>query len=442
MYCGLGRWNLMPKSDLKAFSQSELTLGESSPLLPSTNNPVEREIERMGRGTFCWLRHPSPIEEHFEASSSAVRSRRMWIEGIFCVVLFNCFLITDYLLSPQNFGHFAIVRLGFGTPPAIVALILLRRGVSKAVREGMVVFICAIFAFSILYLYFDMSAVVSSYAVTDLAILLLYTNIGLRIRFPYAIFASGMCFTFGVIYVWIDSMLKVAEKVESLAILLSAILLSLIGNYSIERGERLSYLLRLQSDMESGVLTDANLALLRISNEDRLTGLANRRHFDEVYKRIWEASVTRGLPLSVIMIDIDNFKALNDRYGHQYGDAVLRRVAILLKQCLRVEGDFVARYGGEEFIVVLPDSSGEVAFRVAKRIRLLIEVAGSPAVNQRVTEGHGWSTVSCGVTTALAREDMDLSALIAQADKALYQAKKEGRNRVCVADEKHADSVL
>jgi diguanylate cyclase (GGDEF)-like protein len=431
----------MPKSYEKAVPNPKPSIWESSSSSSSINDYdlLESEIERMESGTFRWLRHPSPLEEHFEAASSQVRSRRIWIEGIFCVALFNGFLLVDYLLSPNNFSHFLIVRLGFATPPAILVLIFLRRGVSKVVREGMVVAVFAIFALSLLYLYSDMSAVASSYSVATLAILLLFTNIGLRIRLMYAIAASGVCVAFALVYLSMDAMLKVPEKVEGVALLLSAIALSLIGNYSIERSERLNFLLRLRRDREYGVLTNANDALLRISYEDRLTGVANRRHFDSFYKGIWKTCVASKSPLLVIMIDIDNFKALNDLYGHPYGDAVLRRVAALLKHCLRMEGDFLARYGGEEFIVVLPDSSTEAASHVAQRIRLLIEVAGSPAVNRRTTDGHGWSTVSCGVASTFPIKEMDLNDLIAQADKALYQAKMQGRNRVCFAEETQVD---
>jgi diguanylate cyclase (GGDEF)-like protein len=298
----------------------------------------------------------------------------------------------------------------------------------------MVAAICAIFSISSLYLYFALSPVASSYAITDMAILVLFTNVGIRIRFPYAIAASGICLVFGLIYISLDSMLKASEKAEGIAILLSAITLSLIGGYSIERSERLNFLLRLRSDRKQGVLANANDALLRISYEDKLTGIPNRRHFDAFYKKIWKDSVARKSPLSVVMIDIDNFKALNDLYGHPYGDEVLRRVASLLNHCLRMEGDFLARYGGEEFVVVLPDCHAEIAYRVAQRIRLLIEVAGSPAVNQRVTDGHDWSTVSCGMASALPLDGMNRNDLIAQADKALYQAKTQGRNRVEFAE--------
>ena len=403
--------------------------------IPATaGNPVEQEIARMESGSLSWLRHPPVLEEHFEASSSSARTRRIWFQGIFCVVLFNSFLVSDFLLFPRSFLHFAEVRLGLATPPALVVLFLLRRGVSSAMREGMVVLIAAIFSASLLSLYSNRGPVVSSYALTDLAILLLFVNVGMRLRFPYALFASVLCLVFGFIYLWLDTMLRFPEKVESCAILVSAILLSLIGTYSVERGERLNFLLHLRSDIESGVLTHANHALLRLSREDRLTQIANRRSFDETYHEMWKASVAEGSPLSVLMIDVDNFKSLNDHYGHLYGDAVLRRVAVLLKQSLRVEGDFVARYGGEEFVVVLPHGTAGVALHVAQRIRLLIEVAGSPAVNQRVADGHGWSTVSCGVATVSPIEGMDRGELIARADKALYRAKTEGRNRVCVAE--------
>ena len=424
----------MPKPYVEASPNSKPSIWESDPSLPSIRDALEPEIERMESGPFRRLPHPSPLEELFEATSAPGRSRRIWIEGIFCIALFDSFLLIDYLLSPHNFSHFLIVKLGIATPASLAVLFFLRRGVSKAVREGMVVAICAIFAITISYVYFDLSPVATSYAMTDLAILVLFTNVGIRIRFPYAMVASGICLVVGLIYISLDPMLKASEKAEGVAILLSAIALSLIGNYSMERSERLNFLLRLRSDRKQGALTDANDALLRISYEDKLTGIPNRRHFDSFYQKIWQDSVDRRAPLSVVMIDIDNFKALNDLYGHPYGDAVLRRVASLLNHCLRMEGDFLARYVGEEFVVVLSDSTVEIASRVAHRIRLLIEVAGSPAVNHRVTDGHGWSTVSCGVASALPLDGMNRHDLIAQADKALYQAKAQGRNRVSFAD--------
>lgn len=393
---------------------------------------MEEQIALLEGAAFCWLHHPSPLEEYFEASTSAVRSQRIWLEGIICVVIFNLFLIPDFIFSRATLMHSLVVRLGVGTPASIIVLICLRRGVSKAVREGMVVLICAIFGVGGLYLYVGISPVVSSYAVTNLAILILFCNVGIRIRLPYAVFAAAMCFVFGLVFVGTDVMLDIREKFESVGILVAACFLSLVGNYSVERGERLNFLLRLRSEAESGALVEANHHLFALAREDQLTGLPNRGSFEEIYAKVWEESLSTASALSIVMIDIDNFKLLNDTYGHPYGDAVLRRVAALLKQCLRKEGDFVARYGGEEFVVLLPDTDPASVLRVAERIRLLIEVAGSPAVGQKIPDDHGWSTVSCGVSTIYPRMHIDQNQVIEAADKALYEAKAQGRNRVCV----------
>ena len=99
------------------------------------------------------------------------------------------------------------------------------------------------------------------------------------------------------------------------------------------------------------MLAKANTELTALSSTDRLTGLPNRRSYDERLHELWEVSLERDEPLSAVMIDVDHFKRLNDAHGHPYGDRVLQRVASLLQQALRGEGDFVARFGGEEFIV-------------------------------------------------------------------------------------------
>jgi diguanylate cyclase (GGDEF)-like protein len=422
-----------PGSIPEAALPADIT-ANGKPVASPSSRHLDEAISLLEGTRFCWLRHSPALEEYFESSAALQRSRRFLLEGSICVLIFNLFLISDYVFFPQQFTHFLVVRLGLATPPALLALFLLFRGPSKTVRESMVVTICAIFSLSILYLYFDISPVVSSYAVTDLSILVLFTNVGFRVRFPYALCASGICLVFGSVYLLMDSTLNAPEKFESIAVLLAAILLSIVGNYSIERGDRLNFLRRMQSDVNFGALANVNDQLLTLSREDKLTGLANRGHFDETYSRLWNSTSATGGVLSVIMIDIDNFKALNDSYGHLYGDAVLQRVAMLLKQSLRREEDFAARYGGEEFIVVLPDTPQDIALRVAERIRLLIEVAGSPAVPQAAAKDHGWGTVSCGLATAVPRKGSSRKALIARADLALYQAKAEGRNRVCVAD--------
>jgi diguanylate cyclase (GGDEF)-like protein len=177
-------------------------------------------------------------------------------------------------------------------------------------------------------------------------------------------------------------------------------------------------------------LEHANRALRRLSSQDGLTGIANRRQFDEVFDLEWRRAYRAETPLSLLMIDIDHFKAFNDAHGHQRGDDYLKAVAAALRDGLNRPGDLVARYGGEEFVVILPATDEEGAVACSERLRssvAAIEIAhdrpGAPLS----------ATVSIGVATAHPREGSSSATLIAAADEALYRAKSEGRNRVRIA---------
>ncbi|MCA9579162.1 MAG: diguanylate cyclase [Myxococcales bacterium] len=175
-----------------------------------------------------------------------------------------------------------------------------------------------------------------------------------------------------------------------------------------------------------------NLArdLDRMSREDPLTSIANRRVFDLRLRREWQQSTRTGAPLSLLMIDIDHFKRFNDSLGHQAGDACLREVASVLAMTAARLNDLPARYGGEEFAVILPATDEGGAEQVAKTIlyrvqRLEVVHPDSP------TASH--VTVSIGVATMIATSAKAESELVKVADRALYRAKKQGRNRVTVA---------
>jgi diguanylate cyclase (GGDEF)-like protein len=171
----------------------------------------------------------------------------------------------------------------------------------------------------------------------------------------------------------------------------------------------------------------ANLDLHRISTVDGLTGLANRRNFDDVLAREWRRAVREEKPLSAIMLDIDHFKAYNDNYGHLAGDDCLRNVASMIRAALKRPSDFAARYGGEEFVVVLPDTDRRGAAGVAERMRREIEAAGMPHAH---SSASNVVTVSAGAATLVPQDGMTPSRLIALVDAALYAAKLGGRNQV------------
>jgi diguanylate cyclase (GGDEF)-like protein/PAS domain S-box-containing protein len=157
---------------------------------------------------------------------------------------------------------------------------------------------------------------------------------------------------------------------------------------------------------------------------DALTGMFNRRKFDDLLKREWGRARRESHPLSLIMFDIDHFKKFNDTYGHQQGDERLRHVAMIIQESLGRPTDHAARYGGEEFVVILPSASVEGALHVAERIRRRVQEKGATEIMPL--------TISAGVATLTDFEVDDFNQLVLLADKALYKSKSEGRNRVTV----------
>ncbi len=170
----------------------------------------------------------------------------------------------------------------------------------------------------------------------------------------------------------------------------------------------------------------ANQELQRLAALDGLTGLANRRRFDEYLEAQWQRLTRENLPLSLILCDIDFFKKYNDTYGHQAGDACLRQVADALRFCAKHPADLVARYGGEEFAVILPNTTATDAAQIAEEMRRVVSALEIPHVQSAVSQHV---TLSLGVACIYPTPDTSGTMLIAAADVALYQAKAAGRNR-------------
>lgn len=178
-------------------------------------------------------------------------------------------------------------------------------------------------------------------------------------------------------------------------------------------------------EVAQAALQRANEALKELSITDGLTQVYNRMHFEQQFDKEWRRCARQGLPLSVLMIDADHFKQLNDSAGHLAGDQCLQALAAVLQQHFKRSGELVARYGGEEFIVLLPDTNQSKALAVAEGLRAAVE---------RLTvehEGRQYRvTISIGVSTTVPAVEQPPAQLLATADAALYEAKDAGRNRV------------
>lgn len=174
-------------------------------------------------------------------------------------------------------------------------------------------------------------------------------------------------------------------------------------------------------------LEEANRRLELLSTVDSLTDAANRRQFDHILDAEWRRCARTGLPLALLMLDIDHFKAFNDGYGHLTGDVCLKKVAGVVRRLVQRAGELVARYGGEEFAVLLPGNDAPHARELAESIRLEVELL---AITHAYSKVAPVVTISAGVAAMIPIYGNTPGELVAAADRALYHAKQTGRNRV------------
>lgn len=218
-----------------------------------------------------------------------------------------------------------------------------------------------------------------------------------------------------------DYLVKLPDQIELLARVRAH---SRSYIHQLERDAAFQALREMKKQLEA-----SNKKLQELSSLDGLTGIANRRQFDETLEKEWRRASRNDLPLSLILIDIDFFKPFNDNYGHQAGDECLKRVAKVLQEEIVRPTDLIARYGGEEFTVILPDTNAAGAAVVAEKLRLAVE-------SLNISHEHSETTTRVSISLGIAdKSDLpDLEALIHKADKCLYEAKESGRNRYIIAD--------
>ena len=177
-------------------------------------------------------------------------------------------------------------------------------------------------------------------------------------------------------------------------------------------------------------LREANERLEQLSMVDGLSGLANRRKFDQMLEQVWQRAKAEATPVALVMLDLDEFKAYNDLYGHQAGDACIQALARVLLSRSKRQGELAARYGGEEFALILPSYHLNAAQKAAESVRLAFAGLGLMHASSSCASV---ATISLGVAALIPGESSSVVDLIWLADQALYEAKHTGRNKVCVA---------
>jgi diguanylate cyclase (GGDEF)-like protein len=376
---------------------------------------VEAFMARRKRG----IAFPPAIEQQFETDTAANRCQRLTTGILVSAVIYNLFLIADWLLVPDVLWRATALHLGLVTPWMLVAAWIISRGPSRFVREGLAASLPLVIMFQIDYGFATTTSTLADHYQYVVIPTLLYTNVSLhRLTFPFARAVTGSIVVGHTGLVFLTGHVPTPVAAILLAQLLACAYITLVANYQMERDLRRAYLYSLRDRLRHA---EADAA----SRHDALTGLANRHHLDDELGKLWQMPDT-GSPVSVILVDIDHFKPLNDRYGHAAGDLCLKRIAAILTAEMRGRNDHAVRFGGEEFLLLLPGMDLPNAMRIAERVRRAIEAAAIP------NEGVGLEgivTASFGVASS-STADLSAVELIAAADSALYAAKRKGRNQV------------
>jgi diguanylate cyclase (GGDEF)-like protein len=417
-------------------------LAETLPASPESIFDPELDAARttvidglLTRG-FPLMQFPPDLEREFQQAGLEARRAHILKSGFISLLVFNVFLVADYLMLPDVFALALVLRLLVFTPLALLFLwgfaeggrIPLFRHVSPARLEliamgsgltaaALLIFIQCLSHSPLAYLYH-----------IGFMVVITYGNIVQRLRFWYAVAFSLTLLALHVVGIYALPSFPDRMVLPLVSMVLSSAAFTLSANYALENDDRRRFLL---TERERGLirsLTQTQVRLRELSRVDDLTGLYNRRHFESAVQQLWQRASFGRTPLAIFMIDVDHFKMFNDHYGHPAGDACLKEVCQEFRQTLNGQGVIVARYGGEEFIAAIPNLDEAATLALAEQVRAQVERCQIP---------HARSTTSSVVTASLgvawceARPGMKVEHLMSLADGALYDAKHQGRNRVC-----------
>lgn len=380
----------------------------------------------------------SPTQiERFNAASAPDRFRHFLISGVSALVLFNLFLVSDWYMVRDVFDLAVTVRLYMLTPAVLLLLLtgyvlwdwwLAHTPPWLTEALGMVGTMAVSASLGVVMLETH-SEQLSMYR-GGLVPILVFGNLVQRLRFRFALastlFNVGVCVFTMIVRQDLPRPYEVIEVPLALLLMLVA-LYTLICNFNLELDERQRFLQTERAQALRSELEQSHRSLDEMSNLDPLTGLANRRRFDAYLAKEMPRVNATDTALALMLIDVDHFKAFNDRYGHPAGDQCLRHIAQTLKEAMPQQEGLLARWGGEEFAIVLPGANRQDALAAAESLRRAVEAL---RMRHEASPTAGHVTISVGV--AMLSQDGGQDAvrqLLARADQALYQSKQGGRNR-------------
>jgi diguanylate cyclase (GGDEF)-like protein len=389
---------------------------ESDPgIAPLFESPVAIQLRRG----FPWLRFEPTLESEFRQSHREEIRGQLRIYMWLALALVVAFFVMGHMMLSRvpDIGMNAL-RFGVFLPIVIAGLIITYSRAYQRVFAVLAQLLAPAFGIGVIAADLMASRVgVSFFSAVVLSVIYIYFLVGL---FFYAALRSALIVLVAYVIGATAFELSTTQTIYNSLVLLFANVIGATVCYTLERANRTNYL-------EARLLTE-------MASRDGLTGIYNRRVLDDRIDTVWQQGGREHMPLALLLIDIDHFKAYNDYFGHQAGDECLTRVAHVLARCARRPLDFTARYGGEEFAIVLFNARRDYVEEVARRIQTAMEAA---ALKHPASPVSKQLTVSIGAACVMPSADRSHFGFVQLADEALYEAKAQGRNRMVIMDKEY-----
>jgi diguanylate cyclase (GGDEF)-like protein len=364
------------------------------------------------------------FREYFAGASFA--SARLIIAQIIIVFLLAGYL--DYIMLGELATLMMFLRYAVFMPVLVSVFIFSLTPWFKArMQVTFSVLVCVVSCYVALFTFLNEEIVALIYF-AGVIVVVFVSFVYVPILFNYALVLSIFVFAVSLLGLLYNDNLSAEVFQACVALLFASTVLSLTACYANERNTRLNFQYRELLNLEKDNLQESNIHLQALARHDGLTGINNRRAFDERLLEEWRRAERSKTSLAILLLDVDHFKLYNDFYGHQVGDDCLRKLARALDHMVGRVGDSVARYGGEEFVMILPNADIQQATEFAEKVIKKIEALRIPHEKSPVSSVV---TLSIGVASAIpgSEDYQEAEFLTRDADRALYQAKSEGRNR-------------
>lgn len=383
---------------------------------------------------FAKLKFPDPWETTFREEYARNSIQQARIAAVLGIVLYMLFGFRDMFLASEVVATVWIIRYGVVMP--ILVLVLVLSYIKPVQPHILKLTMAAIIAVG--FGVFAVSAVMSrplNYMIdTGLIPIIVYACTVSRMRFLQATVTVLTLFVMHQAFAinsganapfFMGSEPYQVHQAFSFLIFV-VILISLFACYMLEYRVRENFVQQKLLESDRNNLQGLTKTLQQLSSTDSLTGMFNRRHFNQCLEAEWGRCQRDKRPLGLILLDIDFFKPFNDNYGHQAGDEVLKQVGRALKTVTKRGGEVAARYGGEEFILLFPGIDLEEMEKVADKVNAVIRELG---IKHEYSRAENVVTCSLGAVSLIPSPDYTAEQVIEEADKCLYQAKESGRNR-------------